>query len=207
MKVCVLGLGYVGAVSAGCLAEEGHDVIGVDPEARKVDLINAGKTPIIEKDIGQIIERQVAAGRLSATADVAAAVRNSDLLMICVGTPSRGNGDIDLTYVKRVCEQVGAALRDHAGAPVVVVRSTMLPGTMRGVVIPVLESSSGKRAGVEFGVCINPEFLREGTAVQDYFSPPKTVIGEVNRASGDLLASLYARIAAPLVRTDIETAE
>src|SRR5262247_3159379 len=207
MKVCVLGLGYVGAVSAGCLAEEGHDVIGVDPEARKVDLINAGKTPIIEKDIGQIIERQVAAGRLSATADVAAAVRNSDLLLICVGTPSRGNGDIDLKYVARVCEQVGAGLRDHAGAPVVVVRSTMLPGTMRGLVIPTLEASSGKRAGVEFGVCINPEFLREGTAVQDYFSPPKTVVGEINRASGDLLANLYSRISAPFIRTDIETAE
>jgi GDP-mannose 6-dehydrogenase len=207
MRVSVLGLGYVGAVSAGCLAEEGHEVVGVDPESRKVDLINAGKAPIIEQEIGQIIERQVAAGRLSATTDVGSAVRRTDLLMICVGTPSRGNGDIDLKYVARVCEQVGAALRDHAGAPVVVVRSTMLPGTMRGLVIPTLEASSGKRAGVEFGVCINPEFLREGTAVQDYFSPPKTVIGEVNRASGDLLASLYARIAAPLVRTDVETAE
>src|SRR5215470_2715899 len=207
MRVSVLGLGYVGAVSAGCLAEEGHEVVGVDPESRKVDLINAGKTPIIEQEIGEIIERQVASGRLSATTDVASAVRRSDLLMICVGTPSRGNGDIDLKHVARVCDQVGAALRDHSGAPVVVVRSTMLPGTMRGLVIPTLEACSGKRAGVEFGVCINPEFLREGTAVQDYFSPPKTVIGEVNRASGDLLASLYAKIAAPLVRTDVETAE
>src|SRR5882672_999011 len=150
MKISVLGLGYVGAVYAGCLAEEGHDVVGVDPESRKVDLINAGRTPIIEKDIGQIIERQVAAGRLSATTDVAAAVRQTDLLLICVGTPSRGNGDIDLKYVKRVCEQVGAALRDHQGAPVVVIRSTMLPGTMLGMVVPTLESCSGKRAGVEF---------------------------------------------------------
>ena len=207
MKISVLGLGYVGAVSAGCLAEEGHEVIGVDPESRKVDLINAGRTPIIEKDIGQIIERQVAGGRLSATTDVAAAVRHVDLLMICVGTPSRGNGDIELTYVKRVCEQAGAALREHQGAPVVVIRSTMLPGTMHETVIPTLEAHSGKRAGVEFGVCINPEFLREGTAVQDYFNPPKTVIGELNRASGDLLASLYERLAAPLIRTDIETAE
>jgi len=207
MKLSVLGLGYVGAVSAGCLAEEGHEVIGVDPESRKVELINAGRAPIIEKDIGQIIERQVAAGRLSATTDIAAAVRQTDLMLICVGTPSRANGDIELKFVKRVCEQVGAALRDHEGAPVVVVRSTMLPGTMREVVIPTLEISSGMRAGVEFGVCINPEFLREGTAVQDYFSPPKTVIGELNRASGDLVASLYARIAAPMVRIDIETAE
>jgi GDP-mannose 6-dehydrogenase len=207
MKLSVLGLGYVGAVSAGCLAQEGHEVVGVDPESSKVDLINAGRTPIIEKDIGQIIKRQVAAGRLSATTDVAAAVKQSDLSLICVGTPSRANGDIELKYVKRVCEQIGAALRNHQGAPVVVIRSTMLPGTMREVVIPALEASSGRRAGTDFGVCINPEFLREGTAVQDYYDPPKTVIGEFNRASGDLLASLYSGIPGPFIRTDIETAE
>jgi GDP-mannose 6-dehydrogenase len=207
MKLSVWGLGYVGAVSAACLAQEGHEVIGVDPELRKVDLINAGKTPIIEKDIGQIIEEQVAAGRLSATTDAVAVVRQTDLLLVCVGTPSRANGDIELNYVHRVCEQIGAALRDHPGAPAVVLRSTMLPGTMRDVVIPTLEACSGRRAGLEFGVCVNPEFLREGTAVHDYFHPPKTVIGELNRASGDLLASLYAGIAAPLIRTDIETAE
>jgi len=207
MKICVMGLGYVGTVAAGCLAQEGHDVLGVDPEARKVDLINAGKSPIIEKDIGEIISRQVAAGRLAASVDAIDAVQRSDLVLVCVGTPSRGNGDIDLTYVRRVCEQIGAALRSHAGAPAVVMRSTLLPGTMRGVVIPTLESSSGRRAGVEFGVCINPEFLREGSAVHDYHNPPKTVIGELNPASGELLASLYAHLAAPLVRTDIQTAE
>jgi len=202
-----LGLGYVGTVSAGCLAKEGHEVIGVDPEPRKVDLINAGKTPIIEKDIGPIIEQQVAAGRLRATSDVSSAVAQADLSLVCVGTPSRANGDIELKFVRRVCEQIGAAIRYHQGAPAVVIRSTMLPGTMREVVIPTLEASSGRRAGAEFGVCINPEFLREGTAVHDYFNPPKTVIGELNRASGDLLASLYARLSAPLIRTDIETAE
>ena len=207
MKISVLGLGYVGTVAAGCLAREGHRVIGVDSEPVKVDMINAGKSPIIEKDIDGIISREVAAGRLSATTDVASAVRQSDLSMICVGTPSRANGDIELKHVRRVCEQVGASLRHHDGAPVVVVRSTMLPGTMREVVIPALEAASGRRAGGEFGVCINPEFLREGTAVHDYHNPPKTVIGELNRASGDLLASLYARIEAPLIRTDIETAE
>jgi len=207
VKISVLGLGYVGTVAAGCLAREGHRVIGVDSEPVKVDMINAGKSPIIEKDIDGIISREVAAGRLSATTDVASAVRQSDLSMICVGTPSRANGDIELKHVRRVCEQVGASLRHHDGAPVVVVRSTMLPGTMREVVIPALEAASGRRAGGEFGVCINPEFLREGTAVHDYHNPPKTVIGELNRASGDLLASLYARIEAPLIRTDIETAE
>ena len=207
MRICVLGLGYVGTVSAGCLAQEGHEVVGVDPESKKVDLINAGKTPIIEKDIGPIIERQVAAGRLRATTDVSAAVEQADLSLVCVGTPSRANGDIELKFVRRVCEQIGAALCHNQGAPAVVIRSTMLPGTMRDVVIPALEASSGRRAGVEFGVCINPEFLREGTAVHDYFNPPKTVIGELNRASGDLLASLYGRLTAPLIRTDIETAE
>jgi len=207
MKLSVWGLGYVGTVSAGCLAQEGHEVIGVDSEPTKVDLINAGKSPIIEKDIGAIIERQVAAGRLSATTDAAVGVGWADLFLICVGTPSRGNGDIELKYVRRVCEEIGTALRNHEGAPVVVIRSTMLPGTMRNVVIPTLEACSGRRAGEEFGVCINPEFLREGTAVDDFFNPPKTVIGELNRASGDLLASLYAQVAAPLIRTDIETAE
>jgi len=207
MKLSVWGLGYVGTVSAGCLAQEGHEVIGVDSEPTKVDLINAGKSPIIEKDIGGIIERQVAAGRLSASTDAAVGVGWADLFLICVGTPSRGNGDIELKYVRRVCEEIGTALRNHEGAPVVVIRSTILPGTMRDVVIPTLEACSGRRAGAEFGVCINPEFLREGTAVHDFFNPPKTVIGELNRASGDLLASLYAQVAAPLIRTDIETAE
>ncbi len=207
MRISVLGLGYVGTVAAGCLAQQGHAVLGVDPEQRKVDLINAGKSPIIEKDIGTIVERQVAAGRLAATSDAIDAVQRSDLVLVCVGTPSLRNGDIDLKYVRRVCEQIGEAMRQHQGAPAVVIRSTMLPGTMREVVIPALEASSGRRAGVEFGVCINPEFLREGSAVHDYFNPPKTVIGEFNQASGDLLASLYGHLDAPLVRTDIETAE
>lgn len=207
MKICVLGLGYVGAVSAACLARQGHSVIGVDAEPRKVELINRGRSPIIEKDIDDIIAAHAASGRLSATTDVATAILQSDLSLVCVGTPSRGNGDIDLRYLRRVCEQIGAALRHHHGAPAVVIRSTMLPGTMRELVIPLLEGGSGRRAGTEFGICVNPEFLREGTAVYDYFNPPKTIIGEFNRASGDLLASLYAGIDAPLMRTDIETAE
>jgi GDP-mannose 6-dehydrogenase len=207
MKISVLGLGYVGAVSAACLAKDGHEVIGVDPERTKVDLINAGKTPIIEKDIGPMIAEQVAAGRLRATSELAAAVRHTDLSLVCVGTPSLPNGGIDLKYVRRVCEQIGRTLATHQGAPVIVMRSTMLPGTMREVVIPALEKFSGKRAGDEFGVCINPEFLREGTAVHDYYHPPKTVIGEVSRASGDLLAAVYAGMPGPTIRTDIETAE
>jgi GDP-mannose 6-dehydrogenase len=206
MKISIMGLGYVGAVSAGCLAKDGHEIIGVDPQQAKVDLINAGRTPIIEKDIGEIIERAVAEGRLRATSDVREAVRHTDLSLICVGTPSLGNGHIDLQYVRRVCEQIGDALKDHPGHTVVV-RSTMLPGTMRQVVIPTLESSSGLKAGEDFGVCLNPEFLREGTAVNDYFHPPKTVIGEFDRASGDVVAKIYGHLPGPVIRTDYETAE
>jgi len=206
MKISIMGLGYVGAVSAGCLAEEGHEVIGVDPQQAKVDLINAGRTPIIERDIGEMIERNVAEGRLRATTDVYEAVRFTDLSLICVGTPSLGNGHIDLAYVKRVCRQIGEALKEHPGHTVVV-RSTMLPGTMRNVVIPELEGASGLKAGQDFGLCINPEFLREGTAVHDYFHPPKTVIGEIDKASGDVLAKLYGHMPCPLIRTDYETAE
>jgi GDP-mannose 6-dehydrogenase len=207
MKISVLGLGYVGAVSAGCLAKEGHEVVGVDPERTKVDLINAGRSPIIEKDLGEIIAAQVAAGRLRASTEIVEAVRHTDLALVCVGTPSQANGGIDLKYIRRVCEQIGRAIAAHPGAPVVVMRSTMLPGTMRDVVIPILEKASHKKAGEEFGLCINPEFLREGTAVHDYAHPPKTVIGEVSRASGDVLAALYAKTPGPMIRTDIETAE
>ena len=207
MKISVLGLGYVGTVVAGCLARAGHEVIGIDSEPSKVQLVNAGKSPIIEQEIDQIIAQQVEAGRLSATTEVTVAVQQSDLVLVCVGTPGRSNGDIELEHVRRVCEQIGAALRAHPGAPVVVVRSTLLPGTTRELVIPTLEASSRRHAGTDFGVCVNPEFLREGTAVHDYLDPPKTVIGELTRASGDLLASLYAELPAPLIRTDIETAE
>ena len=207
MKISVLGLGYVGAVSAACLARDGHEVIGVDPERAKVDLVNAGKTPIIEKDLGAIIAEQVAAGRLRASTELAQAVRHTDMSLVCVGTPSQPNGAVDLRYVRRACEQIGRTLALHHGAPVIVMRSTTPPGTMREVVIPALEKASGKRAGEEFGVCINPPFLREGTGVHDYGHPPRTVIGEMNRASGDLLAALYAGTPGPMIRTDLETAE
>lgn len=207
MKISIFGLGYVGAVSAGCLAQSRHTVIGVDPTQVKVDLINDGKTPIIEKDIGETIAEAVRAGRLSATTSVDDAVEHSEVSWICVGTPSELNGSLDLRYVRRVCEQIGAALKRKKEFHVVVARSTMLPGSMRNVVIPTLEQASGKKAGVDFGVCINPEFLREGTAVYDFYNPPKTVIGEMDKKSGDLLQSIYAELTAPLIRTEIETAE
>jgi len=207
MKISIFGLGYVGAVSAGCLAKDGHEIVGVDPASAKVDLINKGQTPIIESDIGEIIERTVRDGRLRATTDIADAFNNSDLSIICVGTPSLSNGGLDLSYVRRVCEQIGEQLRNKKTFHIVVVRSTMLPGSMRGVVIPTLEQFSGKTAGKDFGVCINPEFLREGTAVFDFYHPPKTVIGEIDMRSGNAMAQIYAHLDAPLIRTTIETAE
>jgi GDP-mannose 6-dehydrogenase len=200
-------MGYVGTVSAGCLAQDGHEVIGVDPVRTKVDLINSGQSPIIEVDIGEIIAAMVKSGRLRATSDQDQAIRESELSFVCVGTPSQANGNLDLTYIRRVCELIGEALKNKPTRHTVVIRSTILPGTMRQIVIPVLEEYSEKKAGVDFGVCNNPEFLREGSAVKDFNAPPKTVIGEVDIASGDLLSSLYAKLSAPLIRTDIETAE
>jgi GDP-mannose 6-dehydrogenase len=207
LKVTIFGLGYVGTVSAGCLASGGHEVIGVDPVQTKVGLINSGRSPIIEADISELIASSVADGRLRATDDVAQAIRETELSFVCVGTPSQSNGNLDLRYIKRVCEQIGQALKDKDEWHTVVIRSTILPGTMCQIVIPALEQSSGKTAGVDFGVCHNPEFLREGSAVKDFHCPPKTVIGELDEASGDLLAALYAGLPGPLIRTDLRTAE
>ena len=194
-------------MSAGCLARDGHEVIGVDPVRTKVDLINAGQSPIIEVDISEIIASEVKSGHLRATDDQDEAIRQTELSFVCVGTPSQTNGNLDLTFIRRVCELIGKALKNKPTRHTIVIRSTILPGTMHGVVIPTLEEYSGKKAGDGFGICNNPEFLREGSAVKDFNFPPKTVIGEFDTSSGDLLASLYAKLDAPLIRTDLETAE
>jgi GDP-mannose 6-dehydrogenase len=207
LRISIFGMGYVGTVSAGCLANDGHEVIGVDPVPTKVDLINAGQSPIIEEQIGELIASTVKSGKLRATSDQNLAVRETEISFVCVGTPSQANGNLDFTYIRRVCEEIGKAIKQKSARHTVVIRSTILPGTMRKIVIPVLEEYSGKKAGVDFGVCNNPEFLREGSAVKDYNAPPKTVFGESDRASGDLLAGLYAKLDAPLIRTDLETAE
>ncbi|MEJ2008121.1 MAG: nucleotide sugar dehydrogenase [Acidobacteriota bacterium] len=207
MKVSIFGLGYVGAVSAGCLAHGGHEVVGVDLDQTKVERINRGRSPIIEADINEIIADAVKSGHLRATQDEVQAVRDTDLSLVCVGTPSQNNGNLDLTYIRRVCEEIGLALSKKLERHTVVIRSTILPGTMRRVVIPILEECSGKSAGTGFGVCTNPEFLREGSAVVDFKFPAKTVIGELDSISGDAAAALYANIDAPLIRVDLETAE
>ena len=206
MRISIFGLGYVGAVCAACLSDAGHEVIGVDVSPIKVDLTNRGKAPVVEPGLEAILERQVGLGRLRATSDTEDAVRNTDITMICVGTPSRKNGSLDLRYIKKVCKGIGKAMRDKPYHSVVV-RSTVLPGTVRKHVIPLLEEASGKKAGEGFGVAINPEFLRESTAIRDYLEPPMTVIGELDERSGDALASLYATFPAPLIRRSIEIAE
>jgi GDP-mannose 6-dehydrogenase len=207
LKISIFGLGYVGTVSAGCLARDGHEIIGIDPIGTKIDLINAGSAPIIEADIGEIVAGAVKAQRLRAMSDQNQAILETDLSFVCVGTPSQANGNLDLTYILRVCEQIGEAIKNKLDRHTVVIRSTVLPGTMRQLIIPVLEKHSGKKAGVDFGVCNNPEFLREGSAVKDFYSPPKTIIGELDQISGDMLAGLYEKLDAPLIRTDVETAE
>ena len=206
MRISVFGLGYVGAVSVGCLAKDGYRVIGVDPNTTKVDLINDGKSPIVEAEIGDIIAKGVEDGLLEATTDAAAAVRDTDLSLVCVGTPSNANGSLDLKFVRSVCQDIGTALADKEERHTVVIRSTMLPGAMREVVIPLLEEHSGKKAGADFGVCNNPEFLREGTAVFDYYNPPKTVVGELEPGDGDLLCKLYESMDAPLIRVPVDAA-
>jgi GDP-mannose 6-dehydrogenase len=203
----VFGLGYVGCVSSACFAKEGHSVIGVDVSRPKVDMINSGRATIVESGIGELVAEMVAAGRLTATTSSADAVRQSDISLICVGTPSRPNGSIDLQYVERVCEEIGAAIKTKTTRHTVVVRSTVLPGTIQKIVVPALESSSGKRAGKDFGVCMNPEFLREGTSIRDFYDPPFTLIGTDDAQAAEVVASLYAGLEARVHVTSTGVAE
>ena len=207
MKISIFGLGYVGAVSAGCFARDGHIVVGVDPIRSKVDLINRGQSPILEKDIGDIIKTTVRNGNLLATTKVTEAIESTTLSFVCVGTPSHLNGDLDFTFLRRVCREIGEALRNKKDIHTVVIRSTILPGTMRQIVIPILEEASAMKAGQDFRICNNPEFMREGTAVYDFYNPPKIVIGAADKESGDLLTTLYKHLDAPIIRTDLEIAE
>ena len=207
MQVSVFGLGYVGSVSAASFAADGHHVIGVDVNPDKVAAINAGRSPIVEPGLEDVLARTVAEGRLRATTDTADAVRETEVSLLCVGTPSRRNGSLDLTYLERVSGQIGASLRDKSSYHVVVVRSTVLPGTTHGVVIPALERESGKTYGDGFGVSVNPEFLREGTALKDFRKPPLTLVGHNHAADASGTIALYQSIDAPLVSTSISVAE
>lgn len=205
MKIAVFGLGYVGIVSAACLARDGHDVIGVDPQAAKVDLVRQGRSPIVEKHVDGLLAEAVAAGRIRATTSPAEAVASSDLAFVCVGTPSRRNGSLDTSAVERVCEEIGAAVAGRDRPYTVVIRSTILPGTMRNVVIPALTRTAG---GTErLRIANNPEFLRESTAVYDYDNPPKTVVGADDPEVAAEVLGLYAGLPGPKIAARLETAE
>ena len=203
----VFGLGYVGCVSAACLAKAGWRVIGVDVNDTKVDMINQGTSPVLEAGLADLVREQVAAGRLRATTDVAEAIGEAAFSLICVGTPSKPNGAIDSTYVARVCEDIGRALRGRPGRHVVVVRSTVVPGTVDTVVRPTLERAAQRALGDTLAVCVNPEFLREGTSLHDFYNPPFTLIGSDDASAAREVAALYASVPAPVHFVDTKAAE
>ena len=207
MNVSVFGLGYVGSVSAASFAADGHTVVGVDVNPDKVASLNEGRSPIVEKGLDELIRDNTSNGRLRATTNTREAVDATELSLICVGTPSRRNGSLDLSYLERVCEQIGEALAEKEAYHVVVVRSTVLPGTTHGVVIPALERTSGKKYGTGFGVTVNPEFLREGTAIKDFRQPPMTLVGHNYTSDAQPTEALYTKVEAPVVNTSIRTAE
>jgi len=207
MKVSIFGLGYVGCVSAVCLAQDGHTVIGVDVNPLKVDLLGSGRSPVVEPGLDEMVKTVVTSGNLQVGLDHFAAVQKSDVSMICVGTPSNDNGSLKLQYVENVCREIGSALASKQDYHTVVVRSTVLPGVVEEKLIPLLEQHSGRQAGIDFGVCMNPEFLREGSAVHDYFHPSLVVIGELDQHSGDAVHELYQSVDAHIARTAIRNAE
>lgn len=207
MRISVFGLGYVGAVSAACLAAGGHQVIGVDVNSTKVDLINEGVSPIVEEGIAEMTSRVVREGRLRATSSVTDAIARSDISLVCVGTPSNDNGSLKLDYVERVSRQIGEALASKAEKHTVVMRSTMLPGTIESLVRPTLEDASGKKDGADFHLCVNPEFLREGSSIKDFYSPPFTLIGADSDSAAETLRELYWKIDAPIFTISVKAAE
>ena len=204
MNVTIFGLGYVGCVTAACFADRGHSVTGIDSDGGKVDMINSGESPIIEPGLSDIIKKTVANGSLKAVEKVD---RLGDVTLVCVGTPSAENGSLGLNQIKRVAEEIGALLRNTGGFPVICIRSTVLPGTVEEIIAPLIETASSKTVGKDFGLCMNPEFLRETTAISDFHNPPFTVIGSSDRASADRVFELYAGIDAPEERTSIAEAE
>ncbi len=204
MKVIVFGLGYVGSVTAACLANQGHDVTGVDVDSVKIDLINQSRSPIIEPGLEELIKDVVRAGKLGAARESAAL---GDICLVCVGTPSNENGSLNLEHVLRVIGHIGDLLRETDSYHVVNIRSTVLPGTVEQLIVPLLEKRSAKRAGPDFGVCMNPEFMRETSAVRDFYNPPFTIIGAADRRSADTVARLYTKLEAPIEMTSIRVAE
>ena len=206
-NISIFGLGYVGAVSAACLADNDHQVTGVDVNPTKVELINRGQSPVVEEGMNELMCKGVQSGRIKATVDSAAAVAHSDVSFICVGTPSKANGSLNLDYVRRVCADIGQALAKKDDYHVIVARSTMLPGSTEEVVIPALEEASGKQAGRDFGVCFNPEFLREGSSIKDFYDPPYTVVGGDDPRAIEAVREIYSMLTAEVIVAPLKVAE
>ncbi|MEM7410404.1 MAG: nucleotide sugar dehydrogenase [Myxococcota bacterium] len=207
MKVTVFGLGYVGSVTAAALARDGHEVVGVDVAAPKIDTLNRGESPVLEPGVDEIVAEAVSAGRLRATDDPADGLRGSDVSLICVGTPSQPDGSLDLGYVRQVAAQIGSKLSLTADDHRVVVRSTVLPGSTRGHVLPEVERASGRAVGEGWDVCTNPEFLREGTSLRDYDAPPRILVGEREPGVGAPVLALYDGVEAERFSVPLEVAE
>lgn len=206
MKIGVFGLGYVGSVTAACLARNGHFVIGTDIKSEKVDAINTGKSPVLEKNLDTFVYEAMNSGKLSASTSVTEIVEKAECYLICVGTPSNLDGSIDLQHIKRACMDIGKALKDKKEFSIVVLRSTVLPGTAQSIV-KIIENESGKKVTKDFGVCVNPEFMREGQAIYDFYNPERIVIGETDKNSGDIVEKIYTNVNAPVIRVDLKTAE
>jgi GDP-mannose 6-dehydrogenase len=207
VRISVFGLGYVGCVTAACLARDDHTVIGVDVNPQKVELVGSGRSPVEEPGLDELVGEVVRSGHLQVSLNSLDAVHASEVSLICVGTPSNDNGSLKLQYVESVCREIGTALASKQEYHVVVVRSTVLPGTVEEKLIPILEQSSGRQAGIDFGICTNPEFLRESSAINDYLHPSLIVIGELDQHSGDIVQQLYESVEAPIFRTAIRTAQ
>jgi GDP-mannose 6-dehydrogenase len=207
MKISIFGLGYVGAVSLACLARDGHSVIGVDIDQAKLDLIRSGKTPVVEEGMVELMARVSSSGRVSVTTDVGRAVRGSEVSFICVGTPSAPNGSQDQAALVNLTRELGRALREKSGGHVIVYRSTLVPGTVEDLLLPILERESGKKEGVDFHVCFQPEFLREGTSIRDYDRPPYTIVGASSKHAVATLRTLFGHLECEFYATAIRSAE
>lgn len=207
MKISIFGLGYVGAVSLACLARDGHQVYGVDIDKSKLELIRSGRTPIVEEGMVDLMRQVSEGGNVQVTSDVSEAINNTEISFVCVGTPSQQNGSQSLHAIERVCEQIGEALANKSDKHVVVIRSTIQPGTMERVVRPILEKASGKSSTKDFGLCFQPEFLREGSSIKDYDNPPYTVVGCDADWAVESVKRLFDELPGEFVSTDIGTAE
>ena len=207
MKISIFGLGYVGAVSLACLSRDGHDVIGVDIDQTKLDLIMAGKTPVVEEGMVDLMQQVAASGKVSVTTDAGKAVHESDLSLVCVGTPSAANGSQDQGAILRLAVEIGKAIKAKSAPHVVVFRSTLVPGTVEDVLRPIVEEHSGKKDGVDFHLCFQPEFLREGSSIRDYDKPPFTIVGANHDYPVEQLRSLFGHLPCKFIQTSVRSAE